>query len=275
MMKSRSKRSLLVTAALTANRLILAAQDVLKVLYDGIVPPLLGYARLQELNDRLYDYSGSMYLTDSHSKSGLYSWEREALDGHLVAGKHFAVLAAGGGREVLDLTRHGIVIDAWECNDTLREFGNRLLETESQSVRIQPMVPSQFPSVPDEACYDFCIVGWSAYSHMLRREDRVDFLKDMRKVLTGPVLLSFPGRNRGGRVKTFLRRVASLVPGATKGIPDDLTAIPGGCIGVGFDEQLLADEAALAGLEVKAYKNHSPEYPYVLLVPKQASLQPG
>ena len=267
MKKACRKRDLRVTCALVTSTVILALQDTMRTLYDGVVPPLLGYARLQELNDRLYDYEGSVYLTEANTKSGLYAWEGGALDGYLCEGKRFMVLAAGGGREVMALLTYGIHVDAWECNKALREFGNRLLEKESLNCRIEAVLPSKFPAVSDGTRYDFCIVGFSAYCHMLRQEDRVALLTEMKKVLDGPVLLSFPGRKHAGKWKRALRRIGSLFPGSTKDISHDLSIMPGDCVGVGFDEQTLAEEAAAAGFKIKKFRNHSPEYPWALLVP--------
>lgn len=87
MKKHSTKRSLRVAGALTIARAMLAVQNTMRTLNDGLIPPLLGYARLQQVNDRLYGYRGSMYLTEATTKAGLYAWERQALEEHLRAGR--------------------------------------------------------------------------------------------------------------------------------------------------------------------------------------------
>jgi hypothetical protein len=69
-------------------------------------------------------------------------------------------------------------------------------------------------------------------------------------------------------MKRALRHIVSLLPGSAKDVGCDLLFVPGDSVAVGFDEQTLAEEAAAAGFKIKKFKNHSPEYPWALLVPK-------
>ena len=255
----------LVLSAKIFGRFITVIQEFMMNAYDGIIPPLLGYRKMYELIDSDYSDVG-LYETEKHNKSGFYLWELEAIGKYFTPGAHFMVLAAGGGREVLALLAKGVHVDAWECNERLRDFGNRLLRDINTSCRIQPIQPSKFPQIPDGKRYDFCIVGWSAYCHILKKEDRITLLAEARKVVKGPILISFVLKKRAPRLKRILRRVFSLLPRATDSISYDLVAKPG-TIAVGFDENKIVDEAEAAGLVLMKYKNHYPSYPYALLVP--------
>lgn len=254
-----------VTIARLAGRFIEFTQGFMQTWYDGLVPPLLGHDRLPRMITADYG-AHNYYATEAHIRSGLYSWERQILQEYLVEKMRIMVLAAGSGRESLALVERGMQVDAWECSAALREAGNRFFQRESIGLCIQPVEPSKAPEVPSGKTYDFCIVGWSAYCHILRRHDRVALLSDLRQVVTGGVLISFLEKSSPGRLKRMLRRIASLVPGAAKDVPMELVAEPG-TIAVGFDEDMIHQEAGAAGFRVQLYRSHSPEYPCAVLVP--------
>jgi hypothetical protein len=234
-------------------------------LYDGVIPPLLGYAGMQRLTDLSYADAG-MYMGEAHNNLGFYSWEEQALSKYDVKGMRFLVLAAGGGREAVALLRRGASVDAWECNQSLREFGNGFFEMQGLPCHIRPMEPNRFPPMEPGKMYDFGLVGWSAYCHILKEADRVQLLKEMAKVVDGPVLISFVSRRPMRKFVRVLRKIVSSLPGATGDISDNLQARPG-TINVGFDKEDIYQEAAAAGFRVIEYKNRFPEYPYAILSP--------
>jgi len=248
-----------------SGKLLTVTRANLEILYDGLIPPLVGYHGLQELMDSAY--SNGMYTKESHNTSGLYSWEREAIRDYIAKGKRVMVLAAGRGREVIALLRDGIHVEAWECNASLRQLGNRLLEKEALPCTIQYMEPNKFPCGPKGKIYDFCILGWSAYAHILRKQDRVALLTQIRKVVRGPVLISFTSKTQVRNTKQFLRNLISFIPGTIKDMSYDLVANPGASW-VGLDEENVTEEAEEAGFVTRLYKNHRPEDPHALLMPK-------
>jgi hypothetical protein len=258
--------NLLVITAIYAGKLLTLFREGMETLYDGVIPPLLGYERLQELIDADYG-TNQMYMTESHNNSGFYSWELRAIEKYVTPGSRFMVLAAGGGREVLALLQKGVHVEAWECNAALCEYGNRLLEREGHSCRIKPVEPSKCPSEAKNKNYDFCIVGWSAYCHILRREDRINLLAGIREAVNGPVLISFVTKGHIHGLKRTLRRLVSCIPGSAKNISLALVASPGN-IREGFDEKDISEEAQVAGFVVSEFVNHRPEYPYAILSPK-------
>jgi len=266
--KKYSKFDPLILFAKLMSKVTEFTSTIFYTFYDGVIPPLLGIDRLQELAVSDYDCS-SMYMGQEHNTSGLYLWEKEGIGEYLSAGKSFLVLAAGGGREAISLLRKGVKVDAYECNTDLRTAGNRLLKNEKLNCSIQPMEFSKFPNVPTESLYDFCIVGWSAYSHILIRQDRIELLKGIKKTVKGPVLISFIGKARVQKIKKILRDLLSFLPGRANIISYDLVAKPG-VVSVGFNENNIREEAAEAGYIVAKYKNHRPEYPYAVLIPDLA-----
>lgn len=235
-----------------------------EAVYDGLIPPFIGYQGLQEFMDS--SYAVGMYTTDSHNKSGFYAWEREAIGEYVAQGKCAMVLAAGGGREVIALSREGVHVDAWECNPTLQQIGNRLLREESIPVTIRSMQADSFPDLSQEdEIYDFCIIGWSAYCHILRKQDRIALLEQVGKHCKGPVLISFGRKDQPRKLKILLRDLVSSLPGTTKGMSYDLVATPS-VSWVGFDEAMVRQEAKEAGYRTAAFKDHPPDYPYAVLM---------
>jgi hypothetical protein len=263
----------LILLARASGRIVDLICKTIEMLYDGVLPPILGYRRLQALTSLSYD-RGGLYTTQTHNSSGLYAWEREAIGVLLSPRKRCMVLAAGGGRETIALLREGLEVDAWECSPRLREFGNSLLEKEGLRCRIEPMVPDRFPEITNGRSYDLCIVGWSAYCHILRRESRIDLLKSIGGVVNGPILLSFVGKSKVTRGKRMLRRIAGFWPWAAAGISHSLVLKPG-IVCVGFDEEDVALEAREAGLSLIRYKDQTPENPYAVLEPIQELLPLG
>jgi len=265
-MCARSRRPRLRAATVRlAGRVVRFAQVIPETFYDGLVPPFLGYAGLRHaINDDYGDDNSC--AREAHIKSGLYSWEKQVLEENLRKGMRVMVLAAGAGREALALLEKGMEVDAWECSDALREAGNRFFRQESIDLRIQPVEPSQAPAVPAGQVYDMCIVGWSAYCHILRQEDRIALLASLRRFVTGSVLISFIDKSSPRRLKKALRRIAALLPGTEKNMPLELVAQTG-WVAVGFSEDDIRREAAAAGFAVRMYRSHPPEYPCALLVP--------
>jgi hypothetical protein len=263
--KYYSKYDPLIMFASLFGMIVMKTSSLLQSMYDGIIPPLLGLDRLEA--KAVSDYSNAdMYVDEEHNVSGLYLWEIEAIGEQLVPGKHFLVLAAGGGREAIALIKKGIKVDAYECNKLFIDFGNKYFERENLPYKILPTDASKMPDTPAGQVYDYCIVGWSAYCHILRKDDRIQLLKGIRRVVNGPVLISFVNKPGMNSIKKFLRKWIPRIPGIKNDISDDLSANPS-VVWVGFDENSIREEVNEAGYEVDIYKNHRPEYPYAVLRP--------
>jgi len=243
----------------------------LQAVYQGAIPPLLGYERLHRFNSIAYDHE-VFYTSEEYNKRGFFDWEREAIDNNLTKGTHFLVLSAGGGREVIALLREGFEVDAWECNEKLYTFGNTLLEKEGFSCRISPVAPNMFPPIPPGKVYDFCIIGWGAYCQIFPREYRVNLLSQCRGVVKGPVLISYlPIYERGGKSKkvwALARRLVRTLPFFFKDVHEDIVIFQLG-VYEGISEEKVKQEAEEAGYDVIMIKTKP--YCHAVLVPKAMS----
>ena len=99
------------------------------------------------------------------------------MEKHFAGVKTVMLIAAGGGREVLALSRMGIMVEGYECNQVLVEYGNRLLQKNKAAGRISHLTRNTVPSEIRQ--YDAVIIGWGAYSHIKGGPARIKFLKDL------------------------------------------------------------------------------------------------
>ena len=236
-------------------------------MYQGILPPLLGYARLHKYNTLIYNYE-AVYITEKWNMQGLWQWELDAIGEDLSPGKDSLVLSAGGGREVIALLRKGINVDAWECNEELRIYANTLLDENKFSCRISPVEPNLFPVIPNGKIYDFCIIGWAAYCHIFPREFRIQLLVQCKNVVNGPVLISYlPVYSREGKsnkIWSLSRKIIMTMPWSFKNVHPDIVIDPLG-VYEGINEEKVKSEAAEAGYKVKIVKDNP--YPHAVLLP--------
>src|SRR5437588_587651 len=75
-------------------------------LLNGVWLGVLSDDRLRALDERYYARS-DLYRTSEWNERGLFWWEREAVSEHFPREGTIAVLACGGGREVLALREGG------------------------------------------------------------------------------------------------------------------------------------------------------------------------
>jgi hypothetical protein len=165
----------------------------LALLHAGFVGFWLGVLRhsdLQELDGQYYDRQG-MYGDDSYQRSGLFKWEREAIERHFSGCRNIVLTAAGSGREVLALCRMGFAVDAFECNPLLAARANALLSEVACGPTVTVCERDVCPTLTHK--YDGAVVGWGSFMLIPGRHRRIRFLQDLRKALDpgAPVLLSF------------------------------------------------------------------------------------
>jgi hypothetical protein len=162
---------------------------------------------------------------DAYNRSGLFAWERAALERHFPAGGRILLLAAGGGREVLALRQLGYAVQAYECLPELVAGANRLLTAEglAPDVRHLPRdeTPPRDPSAPP---FDGAIVGWGAYTLVRGRRARVALLRGLGAHLApgGPILLSFFFRTDASRYLRAVHRIAAALRRGLGAEPPDL-----------------------------------------------------
>jgi hypothetical protein len=154
------------------------------------------------------------YRADEYNRSGLWEWEREAIEGYFGGKGRLAVLGAGGGREVLALKQLGFEVDGWECQEELARAANRILTAEGFEPTVTVSPRDTCP--PGNPSYSGIIIGWAAYTYIPGSHRRIALLRMIRDRLVqgGPILLSFfscdpiPRRfHLTARVANILRRL--------------------------------------------------------------------
>ena len=174
-------------------RLVRLMQSVTMGFWLGILSP----HDLDSVDDAYYVGFGGKragpidYTRTDYNSQGLFGWERRAVETHFRIGGSIALMAAGGGREVLALRRLSCRVDAWECQPDFVVAANELLVAEGYEPSVTYAPRNVVPAGTD--LYDGLIIGWGAYTLIRGRARRVALLRDLRtKVETGaPMLLSF------------------------------------------------------------------------------------
>ncbi len=128
--------------------------------------------------DELYYNRAKSYSTDKYNESGFFNWEKPVIEKHFREARTIMVIAAGGGREVLALSKMGIYVEGYECNRKLVSYGNSLLVRNNVSASINYLPKNTVPDKKKQ--YDGLIIGWGAYSHIEGRERRISFLNDLK-----------------------------------------------------------------------------------------------
>jgi hypothetical protein len=190
-----------------SHRLLAAADAV----HAGLWLGLLDRPDLHALDQLRYDAAAG-YRQDAHNLRGLFDWERQALGEHFGRTGSLLVLGAGGGREVLALARLGYAVTGYECNPTLLRAGRQLLARTGGGAELRGIARDQAPR--DGGGHDGVIVGWSAYTLIPGRPERVAFLAGLRLCVPAgaPVLVSFFSRPE----HCLRTRIVTAVANATR-----------------------------------------------------------
>jgi hypothetical protein len=186
---------------------------LLCILHEGF---WLGYFDPDDLTAvtiRSYQQS-HLYSGREHNQSGLFPWEREAIDRFFRPGSRILVAACGGGREMIALHRLGFQADGFDCTPRLVEASQGLLQQLGISANVALCPPSE---VPQELMpYDGLIVGWTAYMQIPGHARRIAFLRRLRVAVPSdaPLLVSFWVKEEGstdeGRVFRLAKWFRSL-----------------------------------------------------------------
>ena len=174
--------------------------------YGAAVLGLLSHTGMHAVDQAVYDRWG-WYGGDDHNRSGLFPWEEAALAAYFGGRTRVLLVGAGGGREVLALSRRGMRVDGYECNPTLVASAARILAAEGCECTVRPIARDRAPA--EGGPYDAAIVGWSAYTLIEGRRRRIELLRGMRARMEAgaPLLLSF--FTRRGDEQT-IQRIAAI-----------------------------------------------------------------
>ncbi len=148
----------------------------LDAFHSGFWLGVLGKKALDH-SDEIHYSTNTTYVVDEYNEKGLYDWENYIVETHFTDVKTVMLIAAGGGREVLGLSRMGFRVEGYECNPVLVEYGNRLLQKNRIDSRITHLTRNTVPSEVRQ--YDAVIIGWGAYSHIKGGKSRIQFLKNL------------------------------------------------------------------------------------------------
>ena len=196
-MKSEKPLSRRVRAYLFTRRLLARIQNGAVAVHRGLFLGLLDPSELQALTDHHYTSTQSggtgdvNYHETAYNLSGLRYWEQRVIEEHFRDCRSILLGAAGGGREILALSRMGFAVDAFECNPQLAARCQSFLELQGVEATVIQAEPGGVPASLE--IYDGAILGWGAYIHIFGRRRRVELLREFRQHLRAgaPLLLSF------------------------------------------------------------------------------------
>ena len=188
----------------------------------------LGTLREPDLRsiDSHYFANTPLYLDDKHNTSGLWQWEKDAVERYFTNCRTVLLLAAGGGREYFALSELGYQVDASECNPALVTAANDLAMRLGQLPRVRLATADEVPSGPPG---DGAVIGWGAYMLVRGRARRVALLRALHARVSpgGPVLLSLfhrTGSDRRDRLTAAIANAVRLFTGAERAEAGDVLA---------------------------------------------------
>ena len=182
----------------------------LQAIHQGFWLGLLDREALHRLAEIQY-LAWEQYQSQDYNLSGLWWWEEAALDRYFSECRSVLLGAAGGGREIVGLSRRGIQVDAFEPCPGLVESCQEFLTSEGIAARAILSPPDR---VPDQfGTYDGLIMGWGGYMHIAGRQTRIQFLKQFRRHVRagGPILLSFFTRGGESQQLSWIFKIAQFI----------------------------------------------------------------
>lgn len=187
-----------------------------KNVYDFLDAILTGFwlgvmsEKSLDYSDELYYNRNKKYTDDKYNETGLFVWEKVAIEKYFTNTKNILLIAAGGGREALALIKMGFEVDSYECNTALIEYGNVLLHRNKIEKKIKYL---QKNSVPNEIKkYDGIIIGWGAYSLIRGNKKRLSFLASLYPFLheRTPLMISFLFTGEKRRKEKIIKNVSDF-----------------------------------------------------------------
>lgn len=272
-----------VRALLTADRASMKLENLRDGLRDELLLAWVPPADRAALTAALYSDQATYLPGGQRFKSGLFAWEKRALDApRFPRSGRVLVGAAGAGREMVALVDRGFSVVAFDpCGpfvDAARSVappGRATVVHASYGDLVDAAAGKGGPlaGACGGAPFDAVILGWGSLSHVLPASGRVALLRAVRTLAPGaPVLASFAleadlssaGGGGKGRVRDGLRRLftALRAPGASE-VGDRFFP------NTGFFSYLGADDVVRlaweTGYEVALFEEAP--YPHALLLP--------
>ncbi|MFC5577721.1 class I SAM-dependent methyltransferase [Lysobacter niabensis] len=236
------------------DRWVIRALTLAEVIHCGFWMGVLRRPTLHQVTALFYARH-ALFVDADHNASGLYAWERGALDRYFPREGAILVPACGGGRELAALADAGYRTTGFDPEPRLvAEARARDWDSTRHPPRILHAAADTVPA--EVGMHDAAVIGWGAYTHMVGRPARVAFLAALGQCLPpgAPVLLSFWTRGPRDRRLDMAFRLASVV---AKLALNSRRPERGDWLGQNFahyfNEQDIRDELAAAGFEFLEY----------------------
>lgn len=199
-----------VSAYFSVNRWLGRGPRLVRPWAAGVWLGLLSDSDLDAIDERFH-VDRPPYLDEGYNESGLFPWERHAVEEYFSGGSRVAVTAAGGGREVLALRRLGFEALGFESHPALAGAARGLLAAKGWREAVARCERDVWPTGER---FDAAVVGWGSYTLIRSREERIAFLRGATRSLPvgAPILLSFFGCETHG----FGPRVTAALANAVR-----------------------------------------------------------
>lgn len=224
----------------------------LLALFEGFWLGLLPESALDVISEKSYG-DGSQYTRSQYLDSGFHFWEELALRTHFPPRGRVLVASAGGGRELIALTRNGYEATGFECSRAMVAAGRLGLAERGLEATLAWAPPSVAPRMDGE--FDAAILGWNGYGYISPRARRIQFLRDMKVQLRpgSPILVSTAMRTPPARTMAWTARIANLIRVCTlrKAVFETGDSFSGGRPKLHFTAQQLKRELTEAGYSIK------------------------
>jgi hypothetical protein len=206
-------------------QLLLRIYSLVNACFAGFWLGVLNRELLHAVDRRYYD-STRMYHTETFNRRGFWDWEEAQIDKYFSGCGSLLVAGVGGGREVLAFRQLGYEVDGFEYHPDLARVANTLLEQNGYSPNIRPAPRDRCPA--NNRQYDGIIIGWSVYTLIQGRPQRVAFLGRLREQTPerAPILLSFHCRSESERRYRVVAAIGNVIRKIRRGerleLGDDL-----------------------------------------------------
>lgn len=203
-------KSLTAAVYLLAWRIFHVLDSGCQTLFEGFWMGLLPESVVDIVSEKSYQ-DGSSYTRAGYLDSGFQFWEEIAVKRFLAPGCSVIVASAGGGRELIALSRAGYAAAGFECCRPMVAAGQRALAERRISSRLEWAPPCRIPA--DPGMWDAAIIGWNGYTYISPRYRRIAFLESLREHLRpgAPILVSGAIRGARGRQAIWTPRIANAV----------------------------------------------------------------
>ena len=222
----------LAARAIRATSFVDTAYRRFDSLRSSVVARFAPDAVLDAFNDLTYGVTG-VYRPDAPNyRSELFNWEQEAIARVFPAAPARVLIGgAGGGREAFALAARGYEVVAFEPSVPLaasmaahagdgkvRAFVGRY----ENLPHVREGTDAAVVSLRELPAFDAALLGWTSYSHLRHRADRVRALREMAALTAGPVIASFYLATGNSTPRTSRIRNLARALGLTGG-PDHFT----------------------------------------------------